>query len=88
MDGCRAAILPVTEMPDEMQFKAGWCMGVVSGIRDAIDALKIVCVPFNVTNGQATRVVVKYIDARPQRQHEAFTGLVIEALSAAFPCKK
>ena len=64
-------------------------MGVVSGIKQMVAAQNIICVPLNVTNGQATRVVVKYIDERPQRQHEAFAPLVIEALSGAFPsCKK
>lgn len=88
MAGCRASLLPVTEMPDEMMFQAGWCMGLVRGARDILEPLNIVCVPFNVTNEQAVRIVVKYIDDRPQRQHESFSALVIAALGAAFSCKK
>jgi hypothetical protein len=71
-----------------MMFKVGWCMGLVKGIRDTVEAANIVCVPLNVTNEQAVRIVVKYIDDRPQRQHESFSALVIAALSAAFSCKK
>jgi hypothetical protein len=33
-------------------------------------------------------VVVKYIEARPQRMDEDFGQLAIEALTAAWPCKR
>jgi hypothetical protein len=40
-----------------------------------------------VTFPQAARVIVRYIEARPQRMHESFVSLVIEALHDAWPCK-
>jgi hypothetical protein len=39
-------------------------------------------------NSQAVRIVVQFIDARPARLHERFTLLALEALTAAWPCKK
>ena len=35
-----------------------------------------VCPPPNSTLGQSLRVVITYIEARPERQHENFTLLV------------
>jgi hypothetical protein len=63
----------------------GYCAGMVTGIFEvAIGA----CAPRNVTTGQAVRVVVKYIDDRPERLNESFSMLAVEALRAAWPCKK
>jgi hypothetical protein len=45
-------------------------------------------VPDGVTNRQGVAVVVKYIEARPERMHERFSVLAIEALTAAWPCKR
>jgi hypothetical protein len=33
-------------------------------------------------------VVIKYIEARPERMHERFGDLALEALTAAWPCKR
>jgi hypothetical protein len=44
--------------------------------------------PAGEIHGQSIRVVVKYIDDRPERQHEDFMALALEALRAAWPCKK
>jgi Rap1a immunity proteins len=33
-------------------------------------------------------VVIKYIEARPERMHEQFGKLALEALTAAWPCKR
>jgi hypothetical protein len=41
-----------------------------------------------VTNDQAVAVVIKYIEARPERMHEPFGMLALEALTAAWPCKR
>ena len=75
-------------------FNKGYCMGLIEGlargvIRQSI-ALKVTppfCPPPAATNGQFIAVVVKYIDQRPERMHEAFTTLAFEALKEAWPCK-
>ena len=59
-------------------------MGIVSTLRDVSSD---VCAPDSVTNFQIVRVVVKYIDDRPARQHENFRELAREALRAAWPCR-
>ena len=46
------------------------------------------CSPKGVSIGQAVAVVIKYIEARPERMHEPFGGLALEALTAAWPCKR
>jgi hypothetical protein len=43
--------------------------------------------PVGATLGQSVRIVVAYIDARPERMHELFDGLALEALRTAWPCK-
>ncbi len=61
----------------------GICLGMVTAI---FDTHHQVCPPAGATVGQAIRVVVRYIDDRPARQHENFPKLTIEALRAAWPC--
>jgi hypothetical protein len=43
--------------------------------------------PDGVTTGQMIRVIIRYIEARPQRMHEPFRSLALEALFDAWPCK-
>jgi hypothetical protein len=43
--------------------------------------------PDGVTVGQEARVVVAYIDARPERMHQRFDYFALEALRTAWPCK-
>jgi hypothetical protein len=38
--------------------------------------------------GQAVGVVVRYIDQRPERMHEKFMTLALEALQQAWPCRR
>jgi hypothetical protein len=38
--------------------------------------------------GQIRQVIIQYIDALPQRPHEVFLDLAIEALQLAWPCQK
>ena len=37
--------------------------------------------------GAGVRVVIKYIEARPERMQEPFGTLALEALEEAWPCK-
>jgi len=83
MVGCRAWLLSST--PLELSMRAGFCAGLVEGIGFAGVGI---CFPNGVTNGQIIRVVVKYIDDRPARLNEDFRALALEALRAAWPCKK
>jgi hypothetical protein len=79
LPGCRAF------QADAAGFRAGYCAGLVMGI--ASTAINVVCLPKGVTGGQAVDVVVRYIDARPERQQEEFMSLALEAMKAAWPCR-
>jgi hypothetical protein len=85
--GCRAAIYKVEthRMTGDESFLAGICHGVVRAVLIVDDET---CAPNRSTQGQAVRLVVQYIEARPSRQHESFVQLAIEALRAAWPCRR
>jgi hypothetical protein len=75
-------------------FPAGQCDGLVEGIVIGIEMRSMelkaplpFCIPKAATNSQMVRVVVQYIEQRPQRMHEQFTKLAYEALKEAWPCK-
>jgi hypothetical protein len=90
MPGCRYIIklgpgrspVPLTEM--QTVYDGGACMGFVAGIAMVDTSL---CLPPELTTDQMLRVVVKYIDERPQSMHHPFAVLVQQALATAWPCK-
>jgi hypothetical protein len=83
MPGCRTY---VSEPPIQGDlFKTGWCAGLVAGL---VFTATGSCIPPEATKSQTVRVVLQYIDARPSRMHEDFTTLALEALKAAWPCKR
>ena len=64
--------------------KAYLCLGVVIGFAKLCQPMGV---PFEsldmVTITQMLRDVIVYIEARPQRQHEDFVPLAMDALQAA-----
>jgi Rap1a immunity proteins len=64
-----------------------WVAGFIEGLGYGVGG-KDFCLPKGVTTGQSMAVVVKYIEARPQRMNESFGKLAREALIAAWPCKR
>jgi len=84
MPGCRAALS--ASIPTDEIFLAGLCSGSVSAVAWMAERVELMCVPPAVVNDELTRVVVRYIDARPARMHEPFLDLTLEALAAAWPC--
>jgi hypothetical protein len=82
LPGCKAIVAdhPAT-------FDMGRCAGFVHALFFAVDGRHF-CWPQGVTIGQAVAVVVKYIEARPERMHEHFGMLAIEAMREAWPCKR
>jgi hypothetical protein len=61
--------------------EAGYCGGAVYGLMFAT------CHPSDVTVAQAIHVTLAYIQRRPQRMHEDFRTLTIEAMHEAWPCR-
>ena len=83
MKGCRAFV----GKANSDVFLSGICVGSVSTLGAALGGLEKrakrieagVCIPEEVTMGQEVRVVIAYIDARPNRLHEDFRDLALEA---------
>lgn len=63
----------------------GMALGYVMGVSDALRS-PIVCVPPNSTNRQFAAVVKLYLRNHPEEWNEEAFGLVVKALSQAFPC--
>lgn len=59
------------------------CLRIIAGL--LYDNLSI-CVPSDALSGQAIRLVVAYIQARPERMQEDFMDLANEALLQEWPC--
>ena len=77
------------------QFGAGYCIGLIDGVRTTLSAVREIsgneavidtCIPENVNNGQAIRVVLAYLRANPEKLHFDEGVLTIVALQEAFPC--
>jgi Rap1a immunity proteins len=80
------------QTPQQGQFDEGVCLGTIEGLAYTITFLPrqfSSCPPKGgvVTMEQMIRVVVAYVERRPQRMHEDFRGLAIEAMHEAWPCK-
>jgi hypothetical protein len=90
VEGCRAA---ATDNQDERGdyrlkiYKTGICTGTIQSLHYVSQGISS-CAPSGVTLGQMLKVVVAYIDQRPARLHENLIVLVLEALRAAWPCKR
>src|SRR5262245_9821248 len=74
-----------------LTYRLGQCVGIVDGIYFLARRLPLEdrgCPPNDwIPLGQLVRVVVAYIEARPQRMHENFKELAVEAIHNAWPCK-
>ena len=81
MPGCRGFL---TGARDDF-IAVGICVGTVSTL---VNVAPGICAPQSGTNEQSIRVVVQYIESRPARMHEHFMVLALQALRAAWPCKK
>jgi len=64
-------------------FREGLCYGTIGTIL-YFDRRLGICSPPDSNIGQFMRVVIRYIDERPERMHENFRLLSLEALRAAW----
>lgn len=76
-------------------FGIGFCLGMMNSatnfiaINESETGKKVVCLPEKgLTNGQAARIVIKYLNDNPQNLHYANSSLIYIALKSAFPCTK
>jgi hypothetical protein len=66
----------------------GVCMGTVFTLMQLGPTTLNICPPPSSTNYQGIRVVLKFIDDKPERLNEEFVGLAIDALRKAWPCAR
>jgi len=85
LSGCKGLAGDRTP-PAREALRQGRCAGYVAGLVYARSVF--LCVPEGATPEQGVRVVIKYIEARPERMHEPFGKLALEALEEAWPCKR
>jgi hypothetical protein len=84
LPGCRAF---ASNDYSANSFKAGVCAGVVSALAFGVSNHFGYCVPAGVTNSQAVQVAFAYLTRHPDRLHERFNMLTIDALREAWPCR-
>ena len=69
-------------------FDSGRCVGAL----EVLDALSLdtkqFCIPDATNNLARVRIVVAYLEARPERMKEDFRLLANEAMAKTWPCKK
>jgi hypothetical protein len=94
---CAAVAAKSEPGPD---FMTGTCYGYIDGVMEGITysrayaqakagksvVPRLFCQPASVENGQIIRIVLKYIDDNPKDSHLPTAALLIDAMTAAFPC--
>jgi hypothetical protein len=88
---CRAYLASRPTTNDLLEaYDQGVCTGAIKAVFHLGRHLapdRRFCPPRGATEGQAARVTLGYIEARPDRLHEEFVFLAIEALHKAWPCR-
>ena len=68
-------------------FLSGRCVGAVEVLDDLGSGTKLFCPPEATNNVDRVRVIVTYIEARPERLKDGFGLMANEAMAKAWPCK-
>lgn len=88
-------VIDGTPQFDNDDFKSGQCIGRVSGIKATMHMYTDAegspndlraCFPSGVTDGQAVRVVVKFLEDNPRILNSNSNTITMVALQSAFPC--
>jgi hypothetical protein len=84
--GCVLLAYPPTSPPPSGDILVqGYCAGAVSAV--ALTSPNV-CPPSGWITGQAVAVVLRFLNMHPERRHESFFALALEALVREWPCKK
>jgi Ssp1 endopeptidase immunity protein Rap1a len=87
LPGCKGILDRKAPSDPSEAMRQGLCVGLVVGLVYGAGGNHF-CQPNGATSDQVVAVVVKYIEARPERMHERFGDLALEALEEAWPCKR
>jgi hypothetical protein len=88
--GCKAFAEGRANTQPQLYGMQSFCSGVVHGlvaVGPLLPARLQFCPPQASTPSQLARVVVQYVEAQPERMHEDFRQLTLEAFHNAWPCK-
>jgi hypothetical protein len=72
----------------------GICAGTIAGISFLAEYVVTkkgsygICTPDGVTHAQSVSVAVRYLNSHPERLHQQFSQLVLDAVRDAWPCKR
>jgi hypothetical protein len=86
LPACAAFIADRAPREIDGVFQAGRCIGLMQGLGFASRLLGV-CPPDDVTPALRARVAVTYVEAHPERMHEDFRVLAVEAMQKTWPCK-
>jgi hypothetical protein len=81
--GCRAL---VENAPTGDMMQIGACAGAVSAALDISRSQRKVCPPAGGGVIDAARVVIMFVDERPERKYDQFGPLALIALGDRWPC--
>lgn len=87
LPGCRDFIVDNWAGGAREAYQRGQCSGFIAGLIYEAAGTSF-CMPPGVTYEQGVRIVIAYIEARPQRLQESFGLLAREALMAVWPCQR
>jgi hypothetical protein len=72
----------------QSDFLSGRCVGAIEVLDALSQDTKAFCAPDDTNNLERVRIVVAYIEARPERMKDDFRLLANEAMTKTWPCKK
>jgi hypothetical protein len=86
--GCRLNAGEATAITPVNVYDLAFCTGEVVALMQISGALQNpICLPRDATVDEAKQVIVEYLDKMPERTHDRFALLAVEALRHAWPCK-
>lgn len=92
---CQNAIKGINSGVFNDPYDTGVCFGTVSAVMGMATFYKTsvasdirICIPDNVTTGQGARIVVKFLQGRPELLNEERSVLTWMALMNSYPCPK
>jgi len=96
VNACGAAVraLDGTQLSANESEQALWCGAYMSGLVDGfgvsppgVNGRQVLCLPEQgIDNGQAIRIVTKWLREHPEHLHESGRMEAMIALTKAFPC--
>jgi hypothetical protein len=92
---CSLVRIEIKDLKVEDYSNIGKCLGLMQGVTNTNSYYQFIakqntlfCTPeYGLKNGQAARVVVKYLEEHPEKLHLDDVLLTMLALREAFPCK-